>query len=168
MSQPFLGEIRMFAGTFAPANWAFCAGQLMDISQNAALFSLLGTTYGGDGVNTFSLPDLRSRMPVHAGTLGSTYIQGQVGGVETVTLAANQLPSHNHSAACSSTDGNSDNPSGKVPAGSATNLYTAPGANATMTSAIGLTGGNQPHENMPPFLAVNFIIALFGIFPSRN
>ena len=171
MSQPFVGEIRMFAGNFAPAGWSFCAGQLIAISQNAALFSLLGTTYGGDGVNTFALPDLRSRMPVHAGTspAGITYIIGQAGGVETVTLLQSQMPSHNHSVACSSGDGNSDDPSAKVPAASATTLYTGPaGANATMAANISSIGGNQPHENMPPFQAVNFIISMFGIFPSRN
>jgi microcystin-dependent protein len=171
MSQPFLGEIRMFAGNFAPSGWAFCAGQQMDISQNTALFSLLGTTYGGDGVSTFNLPDLRSRMPVHAGTGGgSNYLLGQSGGVETVTLLSNQLPAHNHSAAVSSLHGNSDDPTSKVPAASATSLYTAPGGTlATMTgAAIGSVGGNQPHNNMPPYQAVNFIIALQGIFPSRN
>jgi microcystin-dependent protein len=171
MGQPYIGEIRMFAGNFAPAGWAFCDGRQLAISENDALFNLIGTTYGGDGQQTFNLPDLRGRMPVHAGTLGgNTYILAQTGGAETVSLSANQMPSHAHPVACSSVNGNSADPSGKVPAASATKLYTAgTGANASLNGlSLSSAGGNQPHENMPPFLAVNFIIALFGVFPSQN
>ena len=161
----------MFAGNFAPAGWAFCDGRQLAISENDALFNLIGTTYGGDGQQTFNLPDLRGRMPVHAGSLaGNTYILGQTGGAETVSLSANQMPIHAHLVACSSINGNSADASGKVPAASATKLYAAASAaNASLNgSSIGSTGGNQPHENMPPFQAVNFIISLFGIFPSQN
>ena len=171
MSESYVGEIRMFAGNFAPAGWALCDGQTLAISGNETLFNLIGTTYGGDGQQTFNLPDLRGRMPVHAGTLaGNTYVLGQFGGVETVLLNTNQIPAHNHTVACLSTNGNSDNPAANVPAAAVTNLYTAgSGANALMNaSAIGSAGGSQPHENMPPFQAVNFIISLFGVFPSQN
>lgn len=170
--QPFIGEIRMFGGNFAPAGWALCQGQLMAISQNQALFSLIGTTYGGDGQTTFALPDLRGRVPVHMGQSPGTsnYVIGEQTGVENVTLLGNQLPQHSHvPPACSSAVGGSDNPAGNFWAGSNTMLYTQTAADSTMNAgAVGLTGGNQPHDNMLPFLVVNFIIALFGVFPSRN
>lgn len=170
--QPFIGEVRMFGGNFAPAGWALCQGQTMPISQNAALFTLIGTTYGGDGVNTFALPDLRSRVPVHQGQSPGTsnYMQGEVTGVETVTLVGNQIPTHTHvPPACNSGNGASSNPSGNFWAAAATMLYSSAAADSTMNAgALASAGGNQPHDNMLPFLVVNFIIALFGIFPSRN
>jgi microcystin-dependent protein len=172
MSSPFIGEIRMFGGNFAPAGWALCNGQQLSIADNSALYSLIGTTYGGDGVNTFKLPDLRGRAPLHQGQGPSTsnYVIGQLGGVETVTLTGNQIPSHTHAPpACSSNNGTSDNPAGDYWSASATKLYTQTAADSTMNAgAVAATGGSQPHDNMVPFQAVNFIIALQGIFPSRN
>jgi microcystin-dependent protein len=166
---PFLGEIYMFAGNFAPRGWALCAGQLLSISQNAALFSLLGTTYGGDGVSTFALPDLRGRIPVHR---SGSHVQGAVEGSETVTLTANQMPVHTHQLAASPAISSLDAPATDVVADSTlagVRVYAAPSAPATMApGTIGQTGGGQPHENRMPFLAVNFIIAMAGIFPSRN
>jgi microcystin-dependent protein len=171
MASPFVGEIRMFAGTFAPAGWAFCNGQLMAISQNDTLFQLLGTTYGGDGVNTFALPNLQSRVPIHQGQSPGTsnYIIGQTAGVETVTLTVNQLPAHTHTTQASSAGSGSSDPTGNFWASSPATKQYSPGTNAPMASgAMGITGGNQPHDNMVPFLVVNFIISLFGIFPSQN
>jgi microcystin-dependent protein len=171
-SQPYIGEIRMFGGNFAPMGWALCQGQLMPIDQNPALYQLIGTTYGGDGQTTFALPDLRSRVPVHMGQSAGTsnYVLGQQTGVETVTLAANQIPQHSHNPpACNSANGTSDNPAGNRWAGSPTMLYLSGAGDSTMNAgAIGSTGGSQPHDNMLPFLVVNFIISLFGIFPSQN
>ena len=165
---PFLGEIRMFGGNFAPQDWAICAGQLLSISQNDALYALLGTTYGGDGINTFALPDLRGRVPIHR---GSNYALGQAGGVETVTLSAAQLPAHSHAVACASTPADGNNPAGKVLADNA-NLtpYSSAGPAAAMNAGVVTIaqGGGQPHDNMVPFQAVNFIIALVGIFPPRS
>jgi microcystin-dependent protein len=171
MAEPYVGEIRMFAGNFAPVGWAFCDGRQLPISEYDTLFNLIGTTYGGDGQSTFNLPDLRGRIPVHAGAGGGgSYVLGQLGGVENVVLTQNQIPAHSHAVACSSVGGNSDDPAGKVPAAAGTNLYTAAaGANASMSAgAVGSAGGSQPHENMSPFQAVNFIISLFGVFPSQN
>jgi microcystin-dependent protein len=172
MSQPFIGEIRIFAGSFAPANWAFCDGQALAISQNDALFSLLGTTYGGDGVNTFNLPDLRGRLPLHQGTDGgSSYVLGQNGGVESVTLSTQQIPAHTHPfAVVGSRSGEHSSPDGNLPAQS---LNVTPYINDVpsggfVSAAIGQTGGSQPHENLQPFLCVSFIIALFGVFPSSS
>lgn len=173
MSNPYLGEIRMVGFNFAPVGWAFCNGQLMSISQNTALFSLLGTTYGGNGTTTFALPDLRGRVPVHFGQGPglSNYAQGQTGGVESLALLANQLPSHNHTVNCSTTGGTQAGPSGGYPAveSTGTSLDYAVSSNNTMNPAmIGNAGSGLPHENRQPFLCVNFIIALQGIFPSRN
>jgi len=171
MSSPFIGEIRMFGGNFAPAGWAFCDGSLMLISENDTLFALIGTTYGGDGQQTFGLPDLRGRVPLHQGTtqgFGTPYTIGQSGGVESVTLTTNQLPAHSH-AALAATVGDRTSPAGAVWAGSPDMAqFAAPPGAAMNASAVGNTGGSQPHENMPPFLGVNFIISLFGIFPSPN
>lgn len=168
MSQPFVGEIRMFGGNFAPAGWMLCQGQLLPISENETLFNLIGTTYGGDGQSTFGLPNLQSRIPVHVGTQGgSSYTLGQTGGVETVTLTSSQIPSHSHVPQGQSGNGSAA-PGGGVWAASATqNIYTdvAPAVNMN-PAAIGSTGGSQPHNNMMPYLAVNFIISLFGVFPS--
>ena len=169
MATPFIGEIRMFGGNFAPVGYAFCNGQLMAISQNDALFSLIGTTYGGDGQNTFALPDLRGRLPIHMGTGLSTYVIGQNAGVENVTLTTNLIPSHAHSAMGQSASGNQPSPSGNTWAASSLNQYTPSAANVTMNAAsIGNSGGSQPHSNFMPYLCINFIIALEGIFPSRN
>lgn len=172
MGQPYVGEIRMFAGNFAPAGWGFCDGSLQSISENEVLFQLIGTTYGGDGQSTFALPDLRGRLPMHMGAGGgSTYTIGDLGGVEQVTLTANQIPAHNHSAGCNSGNGNSASPSNAVPAVNTTALAyvaaAAPQANMN-AAAIGNTGGNQPHTNIQPFQCVSFIISFFGIFPSPS
>lgn len=173
--EPTISEIRLFAGTFAPRSWAFCDGRLLAIAQYDALFALIGTTYGGDGVNTFALPDLRSRIPVGTGQspLGTSTALGEVGGVEKVTLTTQQIPGHVHNgfgiAAMSA--GTSGTPNGNLLAVAPENLYaTGPatvlmGANAVQ---VGLNNGNQPHNNIMPVLALNYIIALEGIFPSRN
>lgn len=167
MSNPFIGEIRMFGGTFAPAGWAFCSGQLMPISQNDALYTLIGTTYGGDGQETFGIPDFQGRIPIHQGT---GFQIGEKAGTESVTLNTQQIPAHNH-VAMGSTDAGSQGPAGGVWAAHASQqIYTsnAPsGAQFNAQAAIGGTGGNQPHDNMMPFLVVSFIISLFGIFPSQ-
>ena len=171
MSSPFIGEIRMFAGTFAPSGWAFCSGQLQSIAQNQALFTLIGTTYGGDGVNTFGLPDLRGRIPIHQGTGAglSTRVLGQAGGTETVTVNANQIPSHSHLPAASSSAGTQPSPTGALWAVSTLAQYSSgTPASPVSVASVGLTGGSQPHDNMMPYLAVSFIISLFGIFPSQN
>jgi len=179
MATPYIGEIRMFAGNFPPQGWAFCDGAIQAISQNEALFALIGTTYGGDGQATFALPDLRGRVPLHQGSLnGNTYVIGQQAGSESVTLNSNQMPGHTHLVGASSaTPVQSINPTPitgvpgtMVPASLAKpRIYAAPGANVNMAAnAVQPSGGNQPHENMAPFLAINFIIALFGIFPTQN
>jgi microcystin-dependent protein len=174
MSDPFVGEIRMFAFNFAPVSWALCNGQLLPINQNQALFSLLGTTYGGDGVTTFALPNLQSRVPVHmgSGTGLSTYILGETMGTENVTLTSSQMPVHNHSVQCSSAGGNQASPANGYPAVESTGTsqdYTTAPPDSTMNSAVVTpTGGGQSHTNIQPVLCLNFCIALTGIFPSRN
>jgi len=166
MSSPFIGEIRMVGFTFAPAGWAFCDGSLVPISENDALFNLIGTTYGGDGQNTFALPDLRGRAPMH---VGSGFVLGQVGGTETVTLTVSQIPAHSHAAQAQNTVGNQAGPANSVWANSTLNQFTAPPASNAMNPLnVQSAGGSQPHENMMPFLTINFIISLFGIFPSQN
>jgi len=172
-SDPFIGQISMFAGNFAPRGWAFCDGQLLPISQNTALFSLLGTTYGGDGRTTFGLPDLRGRVPMHAGSGPglSNRPQGQKLGVETNTITTNQMPSHSHAVNAVSEDGNQSVPSGNLPAGTKVldKEYSNAASNTTMdVGMIGSQGGGQAVNNMQPFITVRFIIALQGIFPSRN
>ena len=170
MATPFLGEIKLVAFTFAPRGYAFCSGQLLAIAQNDALFALLGTTYGGDGQTTFALPDLRSRVPVHQGTLagGQTYSIGQQGGVESVTLVATQLPPHTHGGPQAAANGTpTATAANALPASGGPALYaasSAPAASLALTAA----GSSQPHDNMPPFLALNYVIALEGVFPSRN
>jgi microcystin-dependent protein len=166
MSTPYIGEIRIFAGNFAPNGWLFCDGSLLPISQYDTLFQLIGTTFGGDGQQTFQLPDLRGRVPLNQ---GSGFVMGQAGGQELVTLTTSQLPSHTHVAAGSSVPGNADSPAGaNAWAAVATPLYGAVAPNASMNaSALAATGGNQPHDNMPPFVGINFIISLFGVFPSQ-
>ena len=165
MAQPYIGEIRMFGGNFAPAGWMFCEGQLLPISENDTLFNLIGTTYGGDGQSTFALPDLRGRLPIHQ---GGGFTLAQTGGVETVTLTVQQIPAHTHPLLGSSGNGSQANPSGNVLASSAIlKLYALENADAPMASnSIGPVGGSQPHDNFQPYLCVSFIISLFGIFPS--
>jgi microcystin-dependent protein len=177
----FLGEIKMFGGNFAPRGWAFCNGQLLDINQNTALFSLLGTTYGGNGQTNFALPNLQGRLPMHFGSGQglSNRSLGEAGGSEAVTLSLNQLPTHNHSLQIpfKNAAGTTDNPSGAVAAlaqdagGNNYPIYSkeAPdGQMAPLPSAVGPSGNNQGHDNMPPFQCVSFIIALEGIYPSRS
>lgn len=170
MGTPFIGEIRMAGFNFAPAGWAFCDGALLPIAENDALFSLIGTTYGGDGQTTFALPDLRGRIPLHSGTLagGSSYQLGEVAGVETVTLTTNQIPAHTHMAQAGGY-GNTDSPAGAFFSASASiDVYSPNASNVSLNpAAIQLSGGSQPHDNMPPYLVVNFIISLFGIYPSQ-
>jgi microcystin-dependent protein len=169
MSSPFIGEIRMFGGNFAPAGWAFCNGALLAISDNDALFNLIGTTYGGDGQTTFALPNLQSRVPVH---VGPGFVLGQSGGVETVTLTTSQIPAHTHQASCFAVAGNSASPAAcrwASSADTAINPYAPPPSDSTMNAgAVGSDGGSQPHDNMIPFLCVNFILSLFGVFPSQT
>ena len=167
----YIGEIRMFAGTFAPRGWAFCEGQLLSIAQYTALFSLLGTTYGGDGRTTFALPDLRGRVPMHPGQGPGLSLRrlGEKGGVEQHTLTTQELPPHTHALYADSSVGTSSGPGGLAPARNAAGIpQYGPGSNVTLdASAVGTTGGGQPHSIMQPYLAVNYIIALEGIFPSR-
>jgi microcystin-dependent protein len=164
-----IGEIRMFAGNFAPRNWAFCQGQLLSIAQNTALFSILGTTYGGNGQTTFALPDFRSRVAVGTGQgpgLSNTVL-GEISGTETVTLNTNQLPAHNHPILANSGDATASKPAGKFLALTGTPIY-APSQDGTQLGPSGATGGNQPVSIKQPYLGMNYIICLFGIFPSRN
>ena len=171
MSTPYIGEIRMFAGNFAPANWMFCDGALIAIAENETLFNLIGTTYGGDGQNTFALPDLRGRVPIHLGS-GSGLtprVIGEAGGSETAALTPGQMPAHRHALGASSTPASAAaSPSGVLGSSATTQIYGS-GAAATAMGAGAITaqGGSQPHQNMAPFQAVNFIISLFGIFPSQ-
>jgi microcystin-dependent protein len=169
MSQPFVGEIRMMGCNFAPNGWAFCNGAIMAIAQNDVLYTLIGTTYGGDGQTTFGLPNLACRIPVHQ---GPGYIIGQLAGTETVTLTLSQLPQHTHTVKAAIGTGGSqvNSPAGNYWSGWTGGQYAAAPSGAFMNAAAISTnaGGSQPHENMPPFLAVNFVISLFGIFPSQN
>lgn len=173
MATPFIGEIRLFAGNFAPVGWALCDGSLLPIAENEALFNLIGTIYGGNGQTTFGLPDMRGRVPVHqgAGTGLSPRTIGEMGGAEQVTLTPSQMPSHNHvlnatTAAASTANGVAGSLTGTA---ASTNFYgNTPGGGALAPQALTATGGNQPHNNMAPFLGLNFIISLFGIFPSQG
>lgn len=172
MSEPYVGEIRMFAGNFAPRGWAFCDGQLLAVSQNDALFSLLGTIYGGDGRTTFGLPDVRGRVPVHQGT-GPGLSPRRLGlkaGLEYETITTNQLASHSHDFTANTELANGQSPADKVVAqGTGVNFYREEAQNANMASdMIAHTGGSQSHVNLMPTLCVHFIIAMFGIYPSRN
>ncbi len=176
MSDPFLGEIRIFGFNFAPAGWAFCNGQIMPITQNTALFALLGTTYGGNGTANFALPDLRGRIPIHQGTGSglSSYDLGQTGGSQTVTLTTAQMPEHNHALNATTAAADTADPANEVLAnanygGDFVNEYAAgPGTTAMHSSSIGNSGGTTPVSVLQPFLVLNFCIALQGIFPSRN
>jgi microcystin-dependent protein len=170
VSEPFIGEIRLVGWTFEPRGWSFCNGQTMQINVNQALFSLLGTTYGGNGVTTFALPDLRDRVPVHAGQRpgGSNFTLGQAGGEASHPLTTSELPPHVHVLTATSATGSVGSPNGNVPAVSTKAAYGTSADVAMGAGTVGNTGASQPHENMPPFLAVNFVIALTGIFPSRG
>jgi microcystin-dependent protein len=168
MAQPYVGEIRMFAGNFAPAGWMFCEGQLLPISENETLFQLIGTTYGGDGESTFALPDLRGRLPIHQ---GDGFILAETGGVEEITLTVNQIAAHSHPMLASASDAATATPGSNVVLGR-TSLSTItpygsdnPSINLS-PNAMGSVGGSQPHTNFQPYLCVDFIISLFGIFPS--
>lgn len=170
MSSPYVGEIRMFGGNFAPAGWANCDGQLVPISENETLFNLIGTTYGGDGQETFALPNLNDRAPMHMGTGSglSPRFPGEVGGSESVTLTSAQLGGHQHNLMGSTDSGTSPNPGGAVPAtGAAVRIFRASFNGSTMPGdAVSSVGGSQPHDNMQPYLVIRFIISLFGIYPS--
>ncbi len=167
MAQPYVGEIRMFAGNFAPAGWMFCEGQLLPISENETLFQLIGTTYGGDGESTFALPDLRGRIPIHQ---GNGFILAETGGAEEITLTVNQIPAHSHPLLANSAQGDSGTPNGRLPAEESlagADLYIESPPTVNMAAqAISPVGGSQPHTNFQPYLCVDFIISLFGIFPS--
>lgn len=170
MAQPFVGEIRMFGGNFAPAGWMFCEGQLLPISENETLFNLIGTTFGGDGQETFALPDLRGRLPLHRGTLGGdTSVVGEAAGVEDVTLTVSQLPAHSHPLLASSQGASDRLPQNAVLAQALTTIYIQDTPTVTMAAqSISAVGGSQPHTNFQPYLCVSFIISLFGIFPSQT
>lgn len=166
MAQPYVGEIRMFAGNFAPAGWQLCEGQLLPISENETLFQLIGTTYGGDGQTTFGLPDLRGRIPVHQ---GNGFVLAETGGVEQVILTVSQIPAHTHPWLASGAAASVRTPAGNLPAVAQGDLYATGFTPVNMASqAMSAVGGSQPHENMQPFLCINFIISLFGIFPSPS
>jgi microcystin-dependent protein len=168
MSLPYVGEIRLVGFNFAPLGWAFCDGSLLSIAENEVLFNLIGTTYGGDGQNTFALPDLRGRVPVHQGTGQSTYVMGQAGGVENVALTTGQIPSHTHALAASSALATPAAFKAAMLGSSTTASYYGTGTPTTAMAAGALVpvGGSQQHENVAPSLALNFIISLFGVFPS--
>jgi len=175
MSEPFIGEIRMFGGNFAPNGWALCDGQLLPISENETLFNLIGTTYGGDGESIFGLPDLRGRIPIHSGQgpgLSNRILSEQFGS-ETTTLTVNQIPPHNHSIPGSPSVGNSTGISNStIAAGTIGRVYTNDNTPANLgdmnAATVANVGGSQPHNNLMPYLCINFIIALFGIFPTQN
>jgi len=175
MGQPYVGEIRLFAGNFAPNGWMFCEGATLPISENDVLFQLIGTTYGGDGEETFNLPNLASRVPIHMGTGpdGTTYQLGEMAGTEQETLTVAQIPTHNHPATATTSQGTSQNPSGAILATPTTSqagtlMYGSDSVVAMNNQAISPAGGSQPHENTQPFLCINFIISLFGVFPSQT
>jgi microcystin-dependent protein len=173
MGSPYVGEIRMFGGSFAPAGWAMCQGQLMPISQNETLFNLIGTTYGGDGQETFALPNLAGRAPLHQGQgpgISQNYTIGEAAGVESVTLTTQQMPQHNHTVVASQDPATQTTASGNVTA-STNQLKIYDEASVSKffaTNALQPAGGNQPHENMQPYLVITFIISLFGVFPTQT
>jgi microcystin-dependent protein len=172
MAQPYVGEIRMFAGNFAPNGWMFCEGQTLPISENDVLFQLIGTTYGGDGEETFNLPNLASRVPIHMGTGpdGTTYQIGEMAGTEQETLTTQQIPNHSHPFTASTNAGNLASPGNSVLAQSVlADMYIQDSPDGALAaSAVQPAGGSQPHENTQPFLCINFIISLFGVFPSQT
>ena len=164
MAQPFIGELRMFAGNFAPAGWAFCDGRLLSIAEYDMLFNLIGTTYGGDGQSTYAVPDLRGRIPIHQ---GNGFILGETGGAEEITLTTQQIPAHSHPLIATTSVANQSSPSNNVPAQStAADLYIEDTATAALApNSVAPVGGSQPHTNFQPYLCVDFIISLFGLFP---
>jgi microcystin-dependent protein len=170
MAQPYVGELRMFAGNFAPAGWMFCDGTLLAISENETLFNLIGTTYGGDGQQTFALPDLRGRVPLHQGTGQSNYVLAQAAGVEDVTLTTNTIPAHGHPFTANNAIGTQPNPGGNLLANSqGPQPYIQENPDNSLNAGmIGQTGGSQPHDNFQPYVGISFIISLFGIFPSQS
>jgi microcystin-dependent protein len=172
MAQPYIGEIRMFAGNFPPVGWMFCDGQSIPISENDTLFQLIGTTYGGDGQETFNLPNLQSRVPIHMGTGpdGTTYDIGDMAGTEQETLTVQQIPMHNHAVIVSTDSANGLSPDGSIPGNSISiDLYRQAAAEQAMSpQAVTPAGGSQPHENCQPFLCINHIISLYGVFPPQN
>jgi microcystin-dependent protein len=165
VAQPYVGEIRMFGGNFAPAGWMFCEGQLLPISENETLFQLIGTTYGGDGQSTFALPDLRGRIPIHQ---GNGFILAETGGAEEITITINTMASHTHALVANAGQGSTPNPATNLLAGSPNfRLYIEDNASLPLSpTSIGPVGGSQPHENFQPYLCIDFIISLFGIYPS--
>lgn len=169
MSQPYVGEIRMFAGNFAPAGWMFCEGQLLPISEYETLFNLIGTTYGGDGQSTFALPDLRGRLPLH---MGNGFTLAETGGVETVTLTTSTIPAHSHPFLASASPTNIGSPQTALLAQLATSavkIYSPVAPTVPLApNAVTSTGGSQPHDNFQPYLCIDFIISLFGVFPSQT
>jgi microcystin-dependent protein len=165
MSEPFLSEIKIISFNFPPKGWAFCNGQLLPINQNQALFSLLGTTYGGNGQTTFALPDLRGKVPIH---FGNGFILGQTGGETAHTLNINEMPSHLHFASASGAAPNATSPQANFWSAPGAEIYAAAPDNTMRAGTVANVGGSQPHDNMSPYLVLNFIIALIGIFPSRN
>jgi len=169
MSQAFIGEIRLVGFSFNPLDWQICDGSLLPISDYAALYTLIGTTYGGDGTSTFAVPDLRGRVPIHQGMSPglSTYAIGQQGGQTEVTLSTSQLPSHTHAVSASST-GNASSPTGNYFGPTAVEVMTATGSPLSMGSTVSQSGGGLPHENRQPFLVMNYVIALFGVYPSSS
>lgn len=174
MAQPYVGEIRMFAGNFAPAGWMLCSGQTLAISEYDTLFNLIGTTYGGDGQSTFVLPNLQSRVPIHMGTNQQTFVIGESAGVETVTLTQQQVPQHTHALLASSSAGSSSSPAGSVlaeasgTAGGELSYGTDPAIVTMNAQSLTPVGGSQPHDNMQPYLVISYIISLYGIYPSPN
>src|SRR5215218_2527438 len=172
MAQPYVGEIRMFAGNFAPNGWMFCEGAPLPISENDVLFQIIGTTYGGDGESTFNLPNLASRVPIHMGTGpdGTTYQLGEMAGTEQETLSTQQIPNHSHPLTATTSTGNAQAPGGMILAQSTVaDMYIEDTPDGTLAaSSVQPAGGSQPHENTQPFLCINFIISLFGIFPSQT
>ena len=169
MAQPYVGEIRIFAGNFAPAGWQFCDGTLLPISENETLFNLIGTTYGGDGQSTFGVPDLRGRLAVHQ---GGGFTLAETGGAEQLTLTTQQIPSHGHGLLATANFATAATPQGNAPAAASVVNVDAYGTDQPQTTvgagSIGATGGSQPHTNFQPYLCVNFILSLFGIFPSQT
>lgn len=166
MAQPYVGEIRMFAGNFAPAGWMFCEGQLLPISEYETLFNLIGTTYGGDGQSTFALPDQRGRVPIH---FGNGFTLAETGGVEEVTLTVAQIPSHTHPMLASNDIPTALSPQGNVTGQAAAKIYRLGNPTVTLNpGSMTSTGGSQPHNNFQPYLCIDFIISLFGIFPSQT
>ena len=164
MAQPYVGEIRMFAGNFAPAGWMFCEGQLLPISENETLFQLIGTTYGGDGESTFALPDLRGRLPIHP---GNGFTLAETGGAEEITLTVSQIAAHSHPLLATNDIPNQSSPAKNLPGQAAAKFYRAgPPSVQLNQQVVATTGGSQPHSNFQPYLCIDFIVSLFGIFPS--